>query len=157
MPKRWSCGSVLSGCRLSKQHLSINSPSRRLLHFTCPPRLFLPKIKSVCTDDAIRPALVWRQWLRIGGWRVAAVRPCSTPGVCASHCSRENTRSGSVANAARRRSGRDPGTRGGVFRSSVQQGFRQGDRGEIGRSRIPIARTRLVKASPYAPSLSRTK
>jgi hypothetical protein len=50
-----------------------------------PDRLFLPKITSVCTDDAIRPPLVWQQRLRIGGWRVAAARPCSTPGGCMSH------------------------------------------------------------------------
>ena len=29
MPKRGSCGSVLPGCRLSKQHPSINSPAAR--------------------------------------------------------------------------------------------------------------------------------
>jgi hypothetical protein len=32
-----------------------------------------------------------------------------------------------------------------------------GDLGDIGWSRIPIARSRRVKACPYAPSLSRTK
>jgi len=36
-------------------------------------------------------------------------------------------------------------------------GFCQGDLGDVGRSRIPIARSRRVKACPYAPSLSRTK
>ena len=35
--------------------------------------------------------------------------------------------------------------------------FCQGDLGEIGRSRIPIVRSRRVKACPYARSLSRSK
>jgi hypothetical protein len=35
--------------------------------------------------------------------------------------------------------------------------FYQGDLGEIGRSRIPIVRSRRVTACPYARSLSRIK
>jgi hypothetical protein len=35
--------------------------------------------------------------------------------------------------------------------------FCQGDRGETGRSRMPMARMRRMKAAPYAPSRSRIK
>src|SRR5258708_30871294 len=41
---------------------------------------------------------------------------CPTPGACASHCNRANTKSGPVANAVRHRSGRDLSTRAGVSR-----------------------------------------
>jgi hypothetical protein len=35
--------------------------------------------------------------------------------------------------------------------------FCQGDRAETGRSRMPMARMRRMKAAPYAPSRSRIK
>src|SRR5215469_2307504 len=53
MPKRGSCGSVLPGCRLSKQYTrrSIQQP-RPLLHFTRPPRCPTTLFGSpVCRHD----------------------------------------------------------------------------------------------------------
>jgi hypothetical protein len=35
--------------------------------------------------------------------------------------------------------------------------FCQGERGEVGRSRMPIDRTRRINISPYAPSRSRIR
>src|SRR6266487_1687418 len=80
----------------------------------------LPKIISARSDGAIRRGLVWSRWFRIAARLVPAARPCSTPNECASHCNKASTTSEPVANDVRLRSGCDPGSHGGGYRSGVQ-------------------------------------
>src|SRR5258708_36348822 len=82
--------------------------------------LSFPKIISAHTDDAGRTEWAWRQWCRIARPPAAAVHPCPRINGCGSYCSRKNTRSGSAADAARRRQERDPNSRAGAFQSVVQ-------------------------------------
>ena len=110
--------------------------------------LSFPKIISD-SDDAIRTTLVWCRWSQTVGRTVVTACPCPTPSACASHCNRANYK------VRIRRKCRSPlirtwskhSRRSVPIRRSTYA-FCQGDLGEIGRSRIPIVRTRFLNARP---------
>jgi hypothetical protein len=65
--------------------------------------------------------LGWREGFHIVVSVVAAAHPYPIQDACASHCNTPNTRSGSAADAVRRKSGHDPNSRAVVSRSDVQR------------------------------------
>jgi hypothetical protein len=70
----------------------------------------------------IRTELEWRQsFLLLGRLAVAAHRCPMPSGGCASDCNTANIKPEAAADAARRRSEHDPGTRAEAFRSGVQR------------------------------------
>jgi hypothetical protein len=65
--------------------------------------LSFPKIMSARSNDAAQTESAQRQWFHIAGPLDRAEHPCPTIDAFASHCNSRNTRSGSAADAVRRR------------------------------------------------------
>jgi hypothetical protein len=78
-----------------------------------------------------------------------SAHPCPRIGVCASHCSTAGMTAARDAGVVHQAQRRDRHTPVGSNQSAVPHiRFCQGDRGDVGRSRMPMARTRRRNTSP---------
>ena len=114
-----------------------------------PINLCFPKIISERNGGAAQTRLGWLQWPRSAGLSDLVARLCPAPSACGPHCSRPHKKKEFVAGAPRRKSAPGPGTRDARYQSdALHRDFAKATAGEIGRSRMPMARTRDLKACP---------
>ena len=116
--------------------------------------LCLPQIKPEHIGDAVHPGSDGTECAPLPRRHVISARPCSTISEYACHCSSPCRTAAHGADGVRLTPRYDRGIEP-INRSAYA--FCQGERGDVGRSRMPIDRTRRINISPYAPSRSRIR